>query len=98
LTNNGGLSPMGEMLYKYLKQQPNPEEEVQAMQQSFDKIRQSGPPTKTKRDAMQKAVDNYTAKFGALDEAMKKDGVGENEDTFRVGTLREAMLTGAAVI
>ena len=96
LVNGDSLSPMGEVLYKYLKLQANPGEEAQALEQSLDHIRKSGSVTGDKRKAIQKKIDLYNEKFGALDEAMKGDGAGEN--TFRFGTLREAMMTEAAVV
>ncbi|MCX5795686.1 MAG: hypothetical protein NTY77_09355 [Elusimicrobia bacterium] len=96
---DGFITPFGAVLYKYLKSRPDSaaDEEVQGMQDSFKALTKNGT-YKEKEDAYQKAfqtaLQRYNEKFGDLPAVPG----GSAEDTFALGTLREAMMTGAAVV
>ncbi|MBI4676850.1 MAG: hypothetical protein HY748_04645 [Elusimicrobia bacterium] len=92
LVNGGKLSPMGEVLFSYLKSLPNPAEEVEAIQEQIKMLRESGPSTEKKQAVMDRVVTDFNQKFGQL-----ADQDGSVEDLFRYGALREAIMTGAAV-
>jgi hypothetical protein len=86
-------TPLGAVLYRYLKSQANPKEEVESLETSFRALSKN--PTfdeKKTEAAYQTALQRYLDKFAGLPGVSDKDA----EDTFMLGTLREAMMTGAA--
>jgi hypothetical protein len=87
-------TPLGGVLYRYLRSQADPDEEVRNMQSSLKALVQSGDYTEKKGAAAQVALRRYRVQFGGLPPAAD----GSAEDTFELGTLREAMMTGASVI
>jgi hypothetical protein len=95
----GFITPYGAVLYRYLKSRPDSaaDEEVQGMQESF-KALTKGASYKENEEAYQKAfktaLQRYGDNFGDLPPAVPGQTL---EDTFELGTLREAMMTGAAV-
>ncbi len=93
VVGDGVVTPFGAVLYRYLKSQPNPDEEAQNLQESFKTLAKSGPYSGQKAAAFETALQRYVDKFGSLPAAPDQAA----EDTFELGTLREAMMTGASV-
>ena len=93
LAYNGRLTPLGEVLYRYLKAQPSPQDEMEGVEEQMKRLRDSGPYSSKKGEAVDAALRSYQEKFSSLD---GEDGSAEG--TFRLGTLREAMMTGAAAV
>lgn len=91
--NERKLTPLGEALYKYLRAQANPAEELDGFKDAFESLRKAGPFSKQKEQVIDAVFERYQAKFGALPGPTG----GEAGDTFRYGTLVEAYMTGAAV-
>ena len=86
-------TPLGAVLYRYLKSQANPKEEVESLETSFRALGKNPTFDDKKTEAAYKtAVQRYMEKFAGLPGVSDKDA----EDTFMLGTLREAMMTGAA--
>ena len=97
---SGFITPFGAVLYRSLKSRPDSaaDEEVQGLKDSFKALAKSGDLTDEKKAAVQKAyqtaLQRYMEKFGNLPAPSDQSA----EDTFELGTLREAMMTGAAAI
>jgi hypothetical protein len=86
-------TPLGAVLYRYLKSQANPKEEVESLEASFRALGKNPAFDEKKTEAAyQTALQRYLDKFAGLPGVSDKDA----EDTFMLGTLREAMMTGAA--
>ncbi|MFA6317271.1 MAG: hypothetical protein WC943_07625, partial [Elusimicrobiota bacterium] len=92
LVNGPKLSPMGDVLFSYLKTLPNPNEEVEAIQEQIKMLRESGPSTDKKEKTVERILRDFNTKFGKLG-----DQNGSVEDLFRYGAMREAIMTGAAM-
>ncbi|MBI5623153.1 MAG: hypothetical protein HY924_05175 [Elusimicrobia bacterium] len=92
LVSGSKLSPMGEVLFAYLKTLPNPGEEVEAIQEQIKMLRESGPNSEKKEKTVERILKDFNLKFGQLG-----DQNGSVEDLFRYGAMREAIMTGAAV-
>ncbi|MBI2788838.1 MAG: hypothetical protein HYX59_09170, partial [Elusimicrobia bacterium] len=93
LIADGKLTPIGRTLYLSLKKRYNPAEEIESMKPIFDRLRGNGPYTSARQDSAARAMQLFTEKFGALNTA----AAGSVEESFRIGALREALMTGAAV-
>ncbi|MBI5210317.1 MAG: hypothetical protein HY927_10135 [Elusimicrobia bacterium] len=93
LVSGGKLSPMGEVLYSYLRSLPNPGEEMEGIQDQLVKLRESGVNNAKKQAVVERVIGDYNEKFGKI-----ADQSGSLEDMFRYGTLREAIMTGASVV
>ncbi|MDD5656411.1 MAG: hypothetical protein PHF00_04055, partial [Elusimicrobia bacterium] len=90
--NDKFITPLGAALYRELQARYNPKEEIEGMQESFKALARSGPYSDKKAAVFKTALERYRDKFGALPQVPDADG----EDTFRLGTLREMYMTGAA--
>ncbi|MBI2384999.1 MAG: hypothetical protein HYV14_03185 [Elusimicrobia bacterium] len=93
LIADGKLTPIGRTLYLSLKKRYNAVEEVESMKPVFDRLRGNGPYTSARQDSSARAMQLFTDKFGDLASAP----AGSVEESFRIGALREALMTGAAV-
>ncbi|MCR4295222.1 MAG: hypothetical protein NUW21_06785, partial [Elusimicrobia bacterium] len=87
------LTPIGLMMYRSLKKRYNAAEEVESMKPILDRLRGNGAYTPARQDGSARAMKLFVEKFGDLDSAQ----AGSVEESFRIGALREALMTGAAV-
>ena len=87
------LTPLGEVMYRYLKARPDPVAEVEGMKGSFQVPARSGPCGANKARAFAAHLRRYRDRLGSL---LEPPDAGA-EDVFRLGALREAFMTGAAV-
>ncbi|MDP3542191.1 MAG: hypothetical protein Q8T11_06925 [Elusimicrobiota bacterium] len=87
------LTPIGRMMYLSLKKRYNAAEEVESMKPVFERLRGNGEFTQARQDGSARAMKLFVEKFGDLDTAQ----AGSVEESFRIGALREALMTGAAV-
>ena len=90
---DGKLTPIGRTLYLSLKSRYNPAEEVESLKPIFERLRGNGTYTEARQDGSARAMKLFTEKFGELSEAP----AGSVEESFRLGALREALMSGAAI-
>ncbi|MDD5302792.1 MAG: hypothetical protein PHS14_06740, partial [Elusimicrobia bacterium] len=88
------LTPIGRTLYLSLKTRYNASEEVESMQPIFERLRGNGAFTPARQDGAARAMKIFVEKFGDLASAPP----GSVEESFRIGGLREAAMTGAAIV
>lgn len=93
LGNDGKLTPIGRTLYLSLKTRYNAAEEVESMQPILARLRTNGVYTPARQDGATRAMKIFVEKFGDLASAP----AGSVEESFRIGALREALMTGAAI-
>ena len=93
LGSDGKLTPIGRTLYLSLKSRYNAAEEVESMKPILDRLRGNGAYTPARQDGAARAMKIFVEKFGDLDSAP----AGSVEESFRIGALREALMTGAAI-
>jgi len=93
LLSDGKLTPIGRTLYLSLKMRYNAAEEVESMQPVFKRLRDNGAFTQPRQDGAARALKIFEEKFGVLADAQ----AGSMEESFRVGAMREALMTGAAI-
>ncbi|PIR19510.1 MAG: hypothetical protein COV48_01580, partial [Elusimicrobia bacterium CG11_big_fil_rev_8_21_14_0_20_64_6] len=93
LGNDKELTPIGRTMYLSLKTRYNPAEEVEAMQPLFERLRSNGAYTAERQDGAARAMKIFTDKFSELNNA----AAGSIEESFRLGALREALMSGAAI-
>ena len=93
LISNGQLTPIGQTMYLSLKTRYNASEEVESMQPILERLRKNGAYTPARRDSAARAMTLFVDKFGDLDSAPQ----GSVEESFRLGGLREALMSGAAL-
>ncbi len=93
LGDDGKLTPIGRTLYLSLKTRYNAAEEVESMKPIFDRLRGNGAYTPARQDGAARAMKIFVEKFGDLASAP----AGSVEESFRIGALREALMTGAAI-
>ena len=87
------LTPIGRALFLSLQKRYNMQEEVEGLQPMFEKLRTQGPYDAARQRNVTAAMTAFEAKFGAVSSAPN----GSVEDAFRTGTMREALMNGAAV-
>jgi len=93
ITANGELTPIGRTIFLSLKTRYNAAEEVESMKPIFDRLRGVGTFSEARQDGSARAMKLFTEKFGELGTAP----AGSVEESFRMGALREALMTGAAI-
>ncbi len=93
LGSNEKLTPIGRTMYLSLKNRYSPAEEVEAMKPILDRLRGNGSYTEARQDGAARAMKLFEEKFGTLATAP----AGSVEESFRIGALREALMSGAAI-
>jgi hypothetical protein len=94
------LTPLGEALYLSLVKTHDPAldkaaiaDEVAGLQPALDRLRKNGPYSAQSAEAVNRTIAAFNQKFGAVDAAAD----GSPEGDYQRGTLREALMNGAAV-
>ena len=87
------LTPIGLTLYLSMKKRYNPAEAAEALKPMFERLRKNGPYNEARANNVARTMHNFAEKFGTIGKAAP----GSVEESFRVGALNEALMTGAAI-